>query len=103
FLNFQTAFRGPLIDLGLETVAVSTKFAAEPKKQEGLLVVSVVPDSIATNGGVREGDIIELIDGQPAMRTMTPHPALRPDQKHSLSIVRGQQHLQVVLAPVVKP
>ena len=60
-------FQGPLTALGIESVPVSTRFGSESKNQDGLLVISVVPESVAATGNVREGDVIELIDGQPAM------------------------------------
>src|SRR6266705_529036 len=104
FMNFQKTLPGPLTALGIESVPVSTRFGSESKNQEGLLVVSVVPESVAATGNVREGDVIELIDGQPAMRGIAVRSQLEADRKHSLSIVRGQQHLQVMLsAPPSKP
>jgi len=104
FMNFQLTLPGPLTTLGIESVPVSTSFGSESKSQEGLLVVSVVPESVAAMSNVREGDVIELIDGQPAMRGIAVRSQLEADRKHSLSIVRGQQHLQVMLsAPPSKP
>ena len=101
FTNFATTVLGPLAQFGIETIAVSTRFNPEPRSLGGLLVVSVQPDSSAAQHDMREGDIIESIDGQPAVRAPGVASALDREKQHTLSLVRGRQHLQVILAPVV--
>jgi len=101
FTNFATTVPGPLAQLGIETIAVSTRFSPEPRSQGGLLVVSVQPGSSAAHHDVREGDIIESIDGQPASRATAAGLALDRERKHLLSLFRDRQHVQVILAPVL--
>jgi len=87
--------------LGVETMAVSMKNLSQPGAEIGLLVIAVEPESIAARSGMREGDVIESIDGR----------FLRPGawitgfefnrrQKHVLSLVRNREKKQVILEPV---
>ncbi|MDX6501333.1 MAG: hypothetical protein QOG23_4593 [Blastocatellia bacterium] len=87
--------------LGVETMALSAKTLAQLGAENGLLIVAVEPESIAARNGLREGDVIESIDGR----------LLRPGawnigfqfsrkKKHVLSLVRRREKKQVVLEPV---
>src|SRR5262249_28260173 len=53
-----------LAGLGIETVPLSTRAASQMAARSGLLVVAIEPQSTAAKGGVREGDVIEAIDGR---------------------------------------
>lgn len=83
---------GPLARFGLETFALSPKFAPAFGTQ-GLLVLGVQANSPAAKGGLREGDIIETVDGRPATRAV-----FAPgEEKHTLGIVRGNQKSEIVV------
>ena len=100
FNDFAFSFDGPLAPLGIETVAVNTRFAPEVRAQEGLLVIAVRAQSPAARGGVREGDIIESIDGKAAARATTTRSQIGGEAKHILGLLRERQRLEAVLEPV---
>jgi S1-C subfamily serine protease len=50
---------------GVETIALKPKVASRFGSTGGLLVVSVQPATDAFKAGLRAGDVIESIDGQP--------------------------------------
>ena len=56
---------GSFFGEGVETIALKPKAAVRLGSNGGLLVVSVQPSSDAFKGGLREGDLIESIDGNP--------------------------------------
>ena len=82
--------------LGIETVALTTKMASQLGAQRGLLVVTVQPDSAAAKSGVREGDVIESIDGRLA-RAGARAFMLGRQKKHVVSLVRDREKKQVVV------
>lgn len=87
--------------LGVETIAVSTKNLSQLGAENGLLVIAVEPESIAARSGMREGDVIESIDGRilgPGARAAGFEFNRR--KKHVLSLVRGREKKQVILEPV---
>ena len=87
--------------LGVETIAVSPINLSQLGAENGLLVVAVEPESIAARSGMREGDVIESIDGRllgPGARAGSFEFNRR--KKHVLSLVRGREKKQVVLEPV---
>jgi S1-C subfamily serine protease len=103
--HFEFPAMGPkltgLEGLGVEMMALSAKNLAQMGAENGLLIVAVEPESIAARNGLREGDVIESIDGR----------LLRPGawnmgfqfnrkKKHVLSLVRKREKKQVVLEPV---
>lgn len=58
---------GTLLAEGIETVALKPRVASRFGSTGGLLVVSVQPSTDAFKAGLRAGDVIESIDGQPAI------------------------------------
>ena len=69
---------GSLMAEGIETVALKPRVASRFGSTGGLLVVSVQPSTAAFKAGLRPGDVIESIDGQPVFSgaaAMTPKPA----------------------------
>jgi membrane-associated protease RseP (regulator of RpoE activity) len=64
--------------------------------ENGLVVVAVRPESVAARGGIREGDVIESVDGQVVGRRGYTF-ALTAQKKHTVSIVRDREKKQVVL------
>lgn len=57
-------FKWPFAD-GVETIALKPRVAMRLGSSGGLLVVSVQPETEAFKAGLRAGDVIESIDGQP--------------------------------------
>ena len=91
---------GGLKTLGIETVALSTKSASQ-WGVSGVLVVSVEPDSAAARAGLREGDVIESIDGRPVGRgAWTFFYPFNRKEKHVFSVVREREKKQLVIEPV---
>ena len=97
---FEYRFEMPLVaappenlqGLGMETIALS---------RGGLLVVGVKPESLAARGDMREGDVIESIDGRAVGRGEWAFGStFNRQKKHVLSLVRGREKKQIVLAPV---
>ena len=65
-LHIPTAIQpGPLRAEGVEMVAIKPRVASRLGSTGGLLVVSVEPATDAFKAGLRPGDVIESIDGQP--------------------------------------
>jgi len=85
--------------LGLETMELTPKAAATLGAQRGVIVVSVLPESAAARGGVREGDVIESFDGRIADRLAMAALPAGTQKKHTLWIVRAgeKKKLQVDL------
>src|SRR6266536_546918 len=93
----RTAFQG----LGVETMALSRKSALQLGAQGGLLVVTVKPRSAAARAGVREGDVIESIDGRSIRQGVWVSECnLDRQKKHVVSVIRDKERKQVILEPV---
>jgi len=91
---------GGLKTFGVETVAMSSKSASQ-RGGNGLLVVEVEPESAAARAGLREGDVIESIDGRLVGRGgWTFAFPFNRKEKHVLSVVREREKKQVVIEPV---
>ncbi len=85
--------------LGIETMALDPKAAVELGAERGLIVVGVRPDSAGAEAGVREGDVIESIDGRIVNQGFWTSSALVTHQKkHTLAIVRDREKKKVVVA-----
>jgi len=96
-----TAIPNGLQQFGVETMALSNKMASQLGAQGGLLVVSVQPQSLAARSGLREGDVIETIDGRAIGRgAWTFGYAFNRQRKHVVSLVREREKKQVVLQAV---
>ena len=90
---------GGLKNLGIEAVALSTK-SAEKWGGQGVLVVSVEPDSAAGRAGLKEGDVIESIDGRPTRGVWTYGFPFNKKEKHTFAVVRAKEKKQIVVEPV---
>ncbi|HEY6045527.1 MAG TPA: PDZ domain-containing protein [Pyrinomonadaceae bacterium] len=91
---------GGLHTLGVEAVALSNKSASQ-WGASGLLVVAIEPESAAARGGLKEGDVIESIDGRPVGRgAWTFGYTFKRQDKYVMSVVRAREKKQVVIGPV---
>lgn len=96
-----TATPSGLQQFGVETMALSNKMASQLGAQGGLLVVSVQPQSLAARGGLREGDVIETIDGRAIGRgAWTIGFPFNRQKKHVVSLVREREKKQIVLEAI---
>jgi S1-C subfamily serine protease len=86
--------------LGVETMILSPKNLTQLGAESGVLVVAVEPESIAARSGLREGDVIESIDGRILRRGPGAAVEFNRRQRHVLSLVRKHEKKQVILEPV---
>lgn len=87
-----------LESVGIESVPVSTRAASQMAAKSGLLVVAIQPQSVAARSGLREGDLIEAIDGRGVgTGVMAFAFEFSRRKKHVLSVVRNREKSQVEL------
>src|SRR5256714_5540162 len=97
---FFAKIPGGLKDFGIETVALSPKSMTQ-RGGTGLLIVAVEPDGVGAHSGLREGDVIESIDGRAVGRgewTFAFH--FNRKEKHVFSVVREREKKELVIQPV---
>jgi len=82
--------------LGIQMIALTAKAASGFGAQNGFIVVAVKPLSAAARGGIREGDVIESIDGRTLGRGVWTN-AFTVQKRHTISIVRDREKKQIVL------
>ncbi|TMS23000.1 Serine protease HTRA3 [Larimichthys crocea] len=95
--------------LGIRMITVTKTLVADLKRQNpefpdvssGVLVQQVIQDSAAQNGGIKEGDVIVKLNGQPVQTTADIHKVLRRDQPLLLEIRRGNDDLLFNINPQV--
>jgi len=84
-----------LKELGIETATLSAQSFSQLGAQTGVLVVAVQPEGLAARSGIREGDVIESIDGHLVrgawVFTFNRH------QKHVFLVVRNREKKQIVV------
>jgi S1-C subfamily serine protease len=96
-----TPWPNSLQQFGVETMALSNKVASQLGAQGGLLVIAVQPQSLAARGGLREGDVIETIDGLAVGRSgRIARGSFNTRKKHVVSLVREREKKQIVLEAV---
>jgi S1-C subfamily serine protease len=93
FMGFQ--------GFGLQTMALTREVALQMGARNGFLVLAVESDGAAGKAGIREGDVIESIDGR-VLRggAFVANPVFARQQKHTLTIVRNREKKQVVLETI---
>ncbi|HEU4766268.1 MAG TPA: PDZ domain-containing protein [Pyrinomonadaceae bacterium] len=94
--NFQNRFpgrRGLFTDYGIETIALRRPVAVQLGTTTGLLVVFVEPTTAAFEAGLKPGDVIQTIEGQPAA-SFKPAPQPAP---LTVEIVRNKEKLVIKL------
>nr|XP_020451665.1 serine protease HTRA3 isoform X2 [Monopterus albus] len=95
--------------LGIRMLTITPALVAElkhhnpdfPDVSSGVLVQQVIPDTPAGNGGIKEGDVIVKLNGQPVEKTEDIHEVLQGDQPLLLEIHRGSDDLLFSLHPQV--
>jgi S1-C subfamily serine protease len=87
-----------LESVGIETVPFSARAASQMAAKSGLLVVAIQPQTAAARSSLREGDLIESIDGR-AVGTGAMAFAFEfsRQKKHVLSVVRNREKSRVEL------
>ena len=86
-------------ELGIETATLSTQSFSQLGAQTGVLVVAIQPQGLAARSGIREGDVIESIDGRRVGRGTWVFTFNR-QKKHVFSVVRNREKKQIVLEAV---
>ncbi|XP_070837838.1 serine protease HTRA3a [Chaetodon trifascialis] len=95
--------------LGIRMLTVTKALVAELRRQNpdfpevsrGVLVQQVIPDTPAQNGGIKEGDVIVKLNGQPVRTTEDIREVLLLDQPLLLEIRRGNDDLLFNIHPQV--
>jgi serine protease Do len=82
---------GSLRAEGIETVALKPRVASRFGSSGGLLVVSVRPSTDAFKAGLRAGDVIESIDGQPVLSGAEAITPKAPGENSTCVIVRNKE------------
>ena len=83
-----------LLAEGIETVALKPRVAARFGSTGGLLVISVQPSTDAFKAGLRQGDVIESIDGQPVYSGVTVAPLpTTPGVRSTCIVVRNKEKI----------
>jgi S1-C subfamily serine protease len=94
----EKAFQpGSLRAEGVETVALKPRVAVRFGSTGGLLVVSVRPSTDAFKAGLRPGDVIESIDGQPALSGAAAITPKAPGENSTCVIVRNKEKVVLTL------
>jgi S1-C subfamily serine protease len=90
----EKAFKpGSLLAEGIETIAIKPRVAVRLGSTGGLLVVSVRPSTNAFKAGLRPGDVIESIDGEPVSTSDTAITPKAPGVNSTCVVVRNKQKL----------
>lgn len=89
-----------LINQGLETIALKPAVASQFGASAGLLVVYVEPATTAAAGGFKVGDVIQRIDGKPALPLQQIDDFLSPNavRSHIFEVVRNRQKLTLTIS-----
>uniref|UniRef100_A0A7N6ANE5 HtrA serine peptidase 3a n=1 Tax=Anabas testudineus TaxID=64144 RepID=A0A7N6ANE5_ANATE len=74
---------------------------AFPDVSSGVLVQQVIPNAPAEKGGIKKGDVIVKVNGDPVETTEDIHKALQGDQPLLLEIHRGRDDLLFNIHPQV--
>lgn len=91
----KTLKPGSLMAQGIETIALRPRVAQRFGAAGGLLVVYVQPSTEAFKAGLRSGDVIESIDGQPVFtgKSYTVTVAPDPDAVSTCIVVRNREKI----------
>jgi serine protease DegS len=87
----------PFAGRGMETIPLAATAAEQRGARAGVLVISVAASSDAAAAGLREGDLIETVNGRLLAQPSRPDASFAPDASLSLGIVRRGQRLSINL------
>jgi S1-C subfamily serine protease len=87
----------PFIARGIEIIPLASAGAPHRGARDGVLVVAVTPSSQAARAGLREGDVIESVNGKLLSTTTRTEMVFAPDAKLTLGIIRRGQKLSISL------
>jgi len=93
----KPAHADPFAGRGMETIPLAATAAERRGARAGLLVISVAPSSDASVAGLREGDVIETVNGRLLALPSRTDASFAPDTSLSLGIVRRGQRLSISL------
>jgi S1-C subfamily serine protease len=94
----EKAFKpGSLMAEGIETIVIKPRVAVRLGSTGGLLVVSVRPSTNAFKAGLRPGDVIESIDGEPVSTSDTAITPKPPGVNSTCVVVRNKQKLVLTI------
>jgi serine protease DegS len=82
---------------GMETIPLAAIAAERRGARAGVLVISVAASSEAAAAGLREGDVIETVNGRLLAQPSRVGASFAPDASLSLGIVREGQRLSITL------
>lgn len=101
----QPAPTAPLSARGIETIPLAGAPVARRGAHRGALVVTVSPASQASRAGLREGDIIEAVNGKQLTSAVQTSALLSNNASLSLTVIRNGQKLTINLPaiPLLKP
>lgn len=85
---------------GVEAIPLAAAAASRRGARAGVLVINVVPSSQAARSGLREGDVIESVNGKLLSSPLQISPHLLRDASLALGLVRNGQKLTVNLPAV---
>jgi C-terminal processing protease CtpA/Prc len=83
----------PLLEQGIETVALKPLVASQLGTTAGLLVVYVEPFTAASDAGLQAGDVIQSINDKPA----STFKVTTPPTSFTLEVVRNKEKFTVVV------
>ena len=84
---------GSLMAEGIETILLKPRVASRFGSSGGLLVVSVQPSTDAFRAGLRPGDVIESIDGQPVLSSAVAITPKSPGVSSTCAVVRNKEKM----------
>ena len=92
--HIEKAFKpGSLMAEGIETIALKPRVASRFGSTGGLLVVAVQPSTNAFKAGLRAGDVIESIDGEPVFSSAAPITPKPPGVNSTCVVVRNREKI----------
>ena len=97
-LTRQQGLLSPLGRLGLETIGLTQKSAANFGAGAGQLVVNVREGSPAAEAGLRPGDVIESVNGQPLTPQTWRYVTGFQPSEFTVGLVRGRERLTLKVA-----
>jgi len=95
--------------VGIEPMELSAELAETfglPKQSEGVIVTGVLQNGPAANAGLRPGDLLQKVAGQPVKNVgelLTQIASLTPGKPAKLDVVRRSQTLTLDVTPAQRP